>query len=281
MKNIKTQLSLALALGLAGTALAGTLAASAQDCTPMHKITTVEAGYLTVAAPTFPPFSIPKGEFDVTGVDGEIVKEIAARECLKIKVAPVEYATAIPFVLSGRADVAIGNYYRTDERSKAVNLSAPLYLDEMGLYSKEGVTTVAQLEGRNVGTVQGYLWVNELKTILGDKLSLYNNYIALYQDLEAGRIEIAIDGIAVGTAAQQGGALKGIQIKASEKDDRVQASVYPAQCGLPLSKNNPELLAAADDIVAELHKSGRIVEILGQFGLSPSAADVGEPRLIK
>ncbi len=42
-----------------------------------------------------------------------------------------------------------------------------------------------------------------------------------------------------------------------------------------------KLLAAADDIVAELHKSGRIVEILGQFGLSPSAADVGEPRLIK
>ncbi|MGQ5720663.1 substrate-binding periplasmic protein [Pseudochrobactrum asaccharolyticum] len=276
---MKKHITITIAAALGTTMLAS--AAFAQDCKPLHNITTVEAGYLTIAAPTFPPFSIPKGESDLTGVDGEIVKEIAAKECLKIKVAAVEYATAIPFVVSGRADIAIGNYYRTDERQKAVNLSAPLYLDEMGLYSKEGVTTVTQLEGRNVGTVQGYLWVNELKAVLGDKLSLYNNYVALYQDLEAGRIEIAVDGIAVGTAAQQGGALKGIQIKVAEKDERVQSSVYPAQAGLPLSKNNPDLLVAADDVVKELHKSGRMVEILKEFGLSDSAADVGEPRLIK
>lgn len=279
MKNSKTQLTLTIALSLSGAALATN--ALAQDCKPMHNIKTVEAGYLTVAAPTFPPFSIPKGEFELTGVDGELMKEIAAKECLKIKVAPVEYATAIPFVVSGRADVAIGNYYRTDERQKAVNLSAPLYLDEMGLISKDGVTTVAQLEGRNVGTVQGYLWVNELKNVLGDKLNLYNNYVALYQDLDAGRIDIGIDGLAVATSAQQGGALKGMQIKTAEKDERVQASVYPAQAGLPLSKDNPELLAAADAVIADLHKSGRIAEILSQFGLPATASNVGEARLIK
>lgn len=279
MKYLKKQLFATVALSVTGAFFAS--AAAAQDCKPAHDITTVEAGYLTVAAPTFPPFSIPKGESDVSGVDGEIVKEIAAKECLKIKVVPVEYATAIPFVLSGRADVAIGNYYRTDERQKVVNLSAPLYLDEMGIYSKDGVTTVAQLEGRNVGTVQGYLWVNELKSILGDDLNLYNNYVALYQDLDAGRIDIAIDGVAVGTAAQQGGALKDIQIKVAEKDERVQTSVYPAQAGLPLAKDNASLLVAADEIVADLHKSGRMVEILKEFGLSESAADVGEARLIK
>lgn len=279
MKYLKKQLSLSIALSLTGAVFAG--AAAAQECTPQHKVTTVEAGYLTVAAPTFPPFSIPKGESDVSGVDGEIVKEIAARECLKVKVVPVEYATAIPFVVSGRADVAIGNYYRTDARQKVVNLSAPLYLDEMGIYSKDGVNTVSQLEGRNVGTVQGYLWVNELKSILGDDLNLYNNYVALYQDLDAGRIDIAIDGVAVGTAAQQGGALKDIQIKVAEKDERVQTSVYPAQAGLPLAKANADLLVAADEIVSDLHKSGRMTEILGEFGLPASAADVGEARLIK
>lgn len=279
MKHLTKHLTLTVALGVASVAFAN--AASAEECKPQHNITTVEAGYLTVAAPTFPPFSIPKGEADVSGVDGEIVKEIAAKECLKIKVVPVEYATAIPFVVSGRADVAIGNYYRTDERQKVVNISAPLYLDQMGLFSKDGVTTVEQLIGRNVGTVQGYLWVNELKDVLGDNLRLYNNYVALYQDLEAGRIDIAIDGVGVGTAAQQGGALKDIQIIVSEKDDRVQASVDPAQSGLPLSKDNPDLLAAADEIVIELHKNGRMTEILKEFGLSESAADVGEARLIK
>lgn len=270
------------AAATASIALFFAQAAMADECKPMHNITTVEKGYLTVAAPTFPPFSIPKGETDVSGVDGDIVKEIAARECLKIKVAPVEYATAIPYVVSGRADVAIGNYYRTEERGKVVGLSNPIYLDQMGLYSKEGVSKVSDLIGKEVGTVQGYLWVNELKAILGDKLRLYNNYVALYQDLDAGRIEVGIDGVGVGTTAQQSGStLKGIQIKTAEKDERVQASVNPAQCGLPLSKDNPELKAAADDVLKELHASGRIAEILAQYGLPKSAADVGEPRLIK
>ena len=75
--------------------------------------------------------------------------------------------------------------------------------------------------------------------------------------------------------------MKGIQIKVAGKDERVQSSVYPAQAGLPLSKNNPDLLVAADDVVKELHKSGRMVEILKEFGLPESAADVGEARLIK
>lgn len=270
---------------LTGTAL-GLLsmasAAMAQDCTPAHDVKTVDAGYLTVAAPTFPPFSIPDGSTGLSGIDGDIVKEIAAKECLKIKVAAVEYATAIPYVVSGRADVAIGDYYRTEERGKVVALSAPIYLDQMGIYSKEGVSSVSGLEGRKVGTVQGYLWVDELKKILGNDLKLYNNYVALYQDLETGRIEVGVDGLAVGSAAKAAGeALQDIQIKVAEPDDRVQASVEPAQAGLPMSKDNPDLLAAANATIAELQESGRMVEILKHYGMDPSAADVGEPRLIK
>lgn len=269
-----------LTLSLSVIAVMAAGAASAQDCTPMHDITTVEKGFLTVAAPTFPPFSIPSAD-GITGIDGEIINEIAARECLKVKVAQVEYATAIPYVVSGRADVAIGDYYRTAERAKVVDLSAPIYLSQMGLYSKEGVTTVAELEGRKVGTVQGYLWVDELKQLLGSNLSLYNNYVALYQDLGAGRIDIGVDGIPVGSAAQKGGALQGIQIKIAEPDERVSASARPPQSGLPLTKGNAGLLAAVDDVLAEISASGRITEILEEFGMPAEMGDVGEPRLVE
>lgn len=274
-------MNIKIAVGLTSFALLASSAAFGQDCTPKHQITTVEEGFLTVAAPTFPPFSIPKGESDLSGIDGEIVKEIAARECLKIKVAPVEYATAVPYVVSGRADVAIGNYYRTAERNKVVNISAPLYLDQMGIYSKDGVDAISALEGRRVGTVQGYMWVNDMKKIMGDKLSLYNNYVALYQDMDAGRIDAALDGVAVGTAAQEGGTLKEVKIVVAQKDDRVGATVEPPQAGLPLSKDNSELLAAVDEIVNELHSSGRLVEILKEFGMPESTAAVGEPRLVQ
>lgn len=253
----------------------------AQDCKPQHEITTVNSGFLTVAAPTFPPFSSPISGSDLTGVDGEIVKEIAARECLKVKVEQVEYATAIPYVVSKRADVAIGNYYRTAERGKVVDMSAPLYIDQMGLFSKDGITKISELEGRRVGTVQGYLWVNDLKNIIGQNLRLYNNYVALYQDLEAGRIDVAIDGVGIGSAAQNSGALKNIQIKVVESDERVRASVAAPQAGLPLSKGNEQLLTALNDIVADLHTSGRLKEIVANFGLPETATDVGEARLVE
>lgn len=271
----------AISSGVATAALLVSTQAFAQDCTPKHQIVTVEEGFLTVAAPTFPPFSVPQADDGLTGVDGEIVNEIAARECLQVKVAQVEYATAIPYVVSGRADVAIGNYYRTAERSKVVDMSAPLYLDQMGLLSTDGVTTIEDLSGHRVGTVQGYLWVNELTEILGDDLSLYNNYVALYQDLDAGRIDVAIDGVAVGKAAQDGGALEGIAIEVAQQDQRVGASVAPPQAGLPIAKGNENLLAAIDATVAELHGNGRLVEILAQFGMPQSATEVGDPRLVQ
>src|SRR5699024_8622573 len=103
----------------------------------------------------------PESADQVSGVDADVAKAIAEAECLKIKVAQVEYATAIPYVISGRADLAIGTYYRTVERGKVVAQSDPIYLDQMGIYSKEGISKVSDLEGRKVGTVQGYLWVEE------------------------------------------------------------------------------------------------------------------------
>ena len=279
--NIVTGRS-ALCLLVAAAGLGFASSSNAQDCKPKHSFKTVEEGYLTVSAPTFPPFSIPKGENEVSGIDGDIVTAIAEMECLKIKVAKVEYATAVPYVSSGRTDVAIGNYYRTEARAAVVAISDPLYLDEMGIFSKEGISKIEDLKGHSVGTVQGYLWVDELKAILGDDLKFYNNYVALYQDLDTGRIQVAIDGIGVGAAAQQSGsALKGIQIKVAGKDERVQASVNAAQAGLPLSKDNADLLAAVNADLAEIRSSGKLVGVLEKFGLQKSAADVGNPRLIK
>lgn len=280
MRNIisRSMLGLFITTSVAGFATVS----NAQECTPKHNFKTVEEGYLTVSAPTFPPFSIPEGENQVSGIDGDIVTAIAEMECLKIKVTKVEYATAVPYVSSGRADIAIGNFYRTEARAKVVALSDPLYLDEMGIYSKDGITKIEELKGHSVGTVQGYLWVDELKAILGDDLKLYNNYVALYQDLDTGRIQVAIDGIGVGSSAQQSSnVLKGVQIKVAEKDERVQSSVNAAQSGLPLSIDNADLLAAINADLAEIRSSGKLVETLEKYGLSKSAAEVGEPRLIK
>ena len=67
--------------------------------------------------------------------------------------------------------------------------------------------------GKQVGSVQGFLYVEDLRKLVGAGLHLYPNIVNLHQDLEAGRIDAAVDGYSTGVVAQQTGKLQGVQIK--------------------------------------------------------------------
>ncbi|WP_411035620.1 substrate-binding periplasmic protein [Shinella sp. BYT-45] len=269
-----------LACILATTAIM-TVSAYAQDCKPKHEITTVEAGFITVGAVTFAPFSYIDSSGNVQGVDADILAEIAKMECLQLKTLPTDAAAGIQTVVSGRADVSTGAWYRTKERTRVVNLSAPLYLDQMAIFSKEGLTEVSTLEGKTVGSVQGNLWVADLQKVFGENLKLYPTSVAMHQDLVAGRLAAAFDGYSTGINAIKQGTLNGIQVKVMDADERIAASREAGQGTFPMSKKNEAFSAAIDADIAELHKSGKIAEILVKHGLEASAADTGAPRLIE
>ena len=236
---------LLLLSGIAGALLSAQVA-SAQDCTPKHELTTIQPGALTVAVTTYAPYSYVDEAGVMKGIDGDIAAEIAKRECLQVKPVAVDPAAAIQYVLSGQADISTGDWYRTAERAKVMNLSAPLYTDQMGIYSKEGFEKVSDLEGKRVGTVQGYLWVADLKALLGSSLKLYPNSVNLQQDLSAGRLDVAIDGYSTGVVAKQKGALKDIKVMIAAPDPRVKATKEAAQGGFPYSLKGKELGAALD-----------------------------------
>jgi polar amino acid transport system substrate-binding protein len=267
---------------IAAAVLAPLVAAGAyaQDCKPAHEFTTVTPGKLTVAAYELMPYiSVKDGVFG--GIDSEIVKEIAKMECLEIEMLSLDPAAVINAVLAGKADMAVGDWYRTEARSKVLDLSAPLYLDQMGIISKDGVAKISDLKGKKVGNVQGYLWYDDVAKVFGDNAVSYNNAVSVSADLAAGRIDGAFESYVVGLEAQKSGAYAGLQIKVVEADDRVGASTEPGQANFPYTKGNTTLGAALDADIAELHKNGKIAEILKKFGLDPSGADTGAPRLIK
>jgi polar amino acid transport system substrate-binding protein len=263
---------------------AGCLAtpAFATDCKPAHTFTTMAPGKVTVAIYEYPPFTTASSDgATIGGVDSDIVKRFAAENCLAVTPVVVDPAATVQYVLSGKADVAVGDWYRTAERAKVMGLSYPTYLDQMGIYSKTGVSKVSDLIGKKVGTVSGFLWVAELQKLLGANLVLYPNPVGLAQDLAAGRVEIGVDSFGTGAYAQKRGGYPGIQIKVAEPDERVQSSIQAAQANVIYSKSNPDFGAALDDTIQKLHKDGGLAEILKSYGLDPSGADVGEPRVVK
>ncbi|MCJ8057296.1 transporter substrate-binding domain-containing protein [Shinella curvata] len=269
-----------LLAGIAGLAFSAEVA-SAQECTPKHQFTTVEAGTLTVAVTTYVPHSFVDDGGNMKGIDGDIAAEFAKRECLKVKAVAVDPAAAIQYVLSGQADITTGDWYRTAERAKVMSLSAPIYTDQMGIYSKEGFKNVSDLEGKQVGTVQGYLWVADLKAMLGGSLKLYPNSVNMQQDLSSGRIDVAVDGYSTGVVAAQKGALGDVKVNVAAPDERVKATKEAAQAAFPYSLNAKEFGVALDAAIAEMHADGTIVTILKSYGLDGTAADTGAPRLVE
>ena len=269
-----------LLAGIAGLALSVGVA-YAQECTPKHQFTTVEAGTLTVAVTTYVPHSFVDDSGNMKGIDGDIAAEFAKRECLQVKAVAVDPAAAIQYVLSGQADITTGDWYRTAERAKVMSLSAPIYTDQMGIYSKEGFKNVSDLEGKQVGTVQGYLWVADLKAMLGGSLKLYPNSVNMQQDLASGRIDVAVDGYSTGVVAAQKGALGDVKVNVAAPDERVKATKEAAQAAFPYSLKAKEFGVALDAAIAEMHADGTIVTILKSYGLDGTAADTGAPRLVE
>jgi polar amino acid transport system substrate-binding protein len=278
MKNPKTAVVAALAVAATALTGCGAAAGTAQsaDCKPAHTFPSVAQGKLSVVLYDLPPFSKLEGN-KVTGVDGDIVNAIAEMECLTVSAKSVATAANIPTVQAGRADVSIAAWYRTASRAEIVNLTDPIYTDQMAIISKDGLDDAGQLKGKTVGTVDGYLWVDDMKKLFGDSLKVYPTTLNMNQDLAAGRIDIGIDSYGSAQFNQKGD----FKVTVIKPNEAIAASKEAAQIGIPVPKQNTELLAALNADLKTLRESGKLKEILKANSLDASAADTGEARLIK
>lgn len=264
---------------LTGCALDSASSPAKAECTPAHAdLSTVNKGVLSVSAATLPPFTQVDGT-KLAGAEGKVLEKIAAMECLTLTAQPLDTASVISSAQNGRVDVAAGNWYCTAERAKAMSLAGPLYLDQIGILSSSGVNTFSELEGKTVGTVDGYLWNAEFKTLYGAGLKTYPNATAMISDLKAGRIDVAVDsyGSAKYSNAQNGDKWK---VEVPDPDKRVASSVNPAQVCFPVPKSNEALAKAITADVGKLRSDRTLAEILGENGLDRSSADVKELQLI-
>jgi len=249
-------------------------------CAPAHAgLVTVDAGFLTVAAYEYPPFASIDGE-TITGAEGQILNEIAALECLEVKVQPGSGAAMIPAIESGRADTTMGSWYRTADRAKIVLLSDPVIIDQLTLISVEGVDTIEGLVGKKVGSTLGFLWNDDLEKVVGDNLSLYESTQAMYADLASGRIDVIVDTYPSAQSALALTPVEGAQSLVPAPDDRVVSTTKPGQTNFPVNLDNPDLVAAINANLATLRENGMLESIAVEWGFAPSSVAVTEPNLL-
>lgn len=288
-------------MGVAAVVLATGLLAAAcgdpspsaipDDCEPVHEFETLEEGVLTVSAYSLPPWGVIEGGQlghdgipvvaggTLGGVDGDILAEIAARECLEVKVNSTAAAAVLSTVQAGQADVAAPNWFRTESRAAILDLSDPVYTDEVGIISIDGVSDFTELRENSsrVGTVLGYMYVNDLRDYFGNNFVLYNSPLTMYQELRVGRLDAGVESAAVAAAYVEGTNLQSV---VAEPHDEIRFTQEPAQVNFPVRQGNAGLLEALNDGIVDLRESGRLAEILEAHGIDGSAAEPGEPRLM-
>jgi polar amino acid transport system substrate-binding protein len=174
--------------------IAWMLAVSAGAQALAQELDTLEPGKLTVAYNgDMPMTSLQDGR--LIGTDGEIVASIAANLGLEVVPQQMDWAAAIEAVSAGRVDLMMGAVGWTAERSKVMILSDPIYYFRVLLAQKTDTSysTFADMAGKKVGTVNGFSFVPELKSVPGiGEVKLYDTSDGVMRDLLAGRLDIAI-----------------------------------------------------------------------------------------
>ncbi|MGR0161170.1 substrate-binding periplasmic protein [Paenarthrobacter nitroguajacolicus] len=264
-----------LAMSLA--ACGGSEAASSSDCTPAHAdLKTITQGELTVASYDYAPATILSGE-NVTGMEGDLIAEIAKLECLKVTVSTSGGAGAvIPSVQSKRVDIGSGNWLRTKERTKIVYMSTPLWSDPQAIVSKTGLTS-DDLEGKMIGSVAGNLWNDSMSKWLGDKFKIYQDDESIYSDLKAGRIDALVASSASAKYRFKDAPIEGATVVDVKPNANVPQFASVGQVMLPSALDNATLGKALDEDIKKLRENGTIKTILEKYGIDPSVGEPGAP----
>ncbi|MFK0009449.1 substrate-binding periplasmic protein [Paenarthrobacter sp. NPDC090520] len=269
-----------VAISLAACGGSGDASAGSGDCTPAHKdLKTLTQGELTVASYDYAPATILNGD-SVTGMEGDLIAEIAKMECLKVTVSTSGGAGAvIPSVQSKRVDIGSGNWLRTKERTKIVYLSTPLWSDPQAIVSKTGLTS-DDLQGKKIGSVAGNLWNDSMQKWLGDNFKIYQDDESIYGDLKAGRIDALVASAASAKGRFKDAPIEGATVVDVKPNANVPQFATVGQVMLPSALDNDTLGKALDEDIKKLRENGTIKSILEKYGIDPSVGEPGEPSLL-
>jgi polar amino acid transport system substrate-binding protein len=263
-----------LSLTGAGLVACGSGAQQASpDCQPEYEFPTISEGELTISTyDGMPYYGTPDGKLE--GIDVDFLNQFAEASCLEPIWNVTPSSGVIQSVISGRADIAAGGWYATEERGQTVGQSDPSYVELPTIFSTDGASTVEELQGKNVGTVTGYTWVQELKNY-GINVSEYQSSDATLNDLATGRIDYAVlGGIDAPYLLTVNDQYSQLVSKTMEPSEHVQSSSNPSLPNYPHTKSNTELTEALNQDLAKYRSSGALVESLEKYGLDPELANV-------
>jgi polar amino acid transport system substrate-binding protein len=267
---VSALVALSLAAACSSTASSSETSATTQD----NSLGTIEPGVLTVAIQPYAPYTDKQGD-GMSGLDADIVNAIAQRLKLQVKVEVTDFAGMLAGVQSRRYDMTVGGIAWTAEREKSGLFTDPPYYSPpaMAVRSGEKFRTIADLEGRQLGTVEGYVWVEAIQAVPGATLRAFPDANGVFDDLGAGRLDVGfLDPLLVIAAEKERPELN-IQtqyLTAPTADQVAEHSEYayfqPYMTSFYLPKEAPKLEAAISKEIRAMYASGELTRLIEKYG---------------
>ncbi len=260
----KIGLALAMAMGVGMTAQADTL----------EKVKA--SGAVTMGVrDSSGALSFTLGEGKYAGFHVEICQRIlanlekAAGKKLDVKYLSVTSQNRIPLVQNGTVDIECGSTTNNAARQKDVSFASTAYVEEVRIAVKanSGITSIAQLNGRNVATTTGTTSVQLLrKHERANGVDFKEVYGKDHADsfllLESGRADAFV---------MDGQILAGnIATAKAPADFKIVGEVLSVEpIAIMMRKDDPLLKRLADDTIQDLVKSGEMAKIYDKWFMQP------------
>jgi len=239
---------------------------------------TLTPGTITVAIEPYMPYTAEQNG-KLIGLDSEIFNYIAQKLHQKVNIQVTNFAGMLSGVQTHRVDISIGGIAWSKARAQVGLFTDPPYYSPVALAEQRGehITTIAGLQGRSVGTVTGYIFVNAIRQIPGATLHAYQDAPSAFADLGSGRVNaLVIDTLLVIYQAKQA-ASSGITsdyltppAAAQVKAHPGYAAFEPYMTGFYVPKQEPRLVTAFDRVLRQMYANGELTRLLTKWGAKPS-----------
>ncbi len=227
--------------------------------------TLVEEGKLIcVSDLECPPFSSYKdGTSEPVGFEIDLMAAVAEKMGLTSEWLPkMDFDAIIPLIKQGgKADVGVANFTITDERKQEIDFTDPYYVANIAFVTK-GDTTATSTEdfnqkgmriGAQAGTT-GEAWAKE--NLPNAEIVAMIPSTAMLSVQSSGEGSDALNAMICDLPVAQG------LISKSYPDLKVFESIATGdEFGIVVSKDNPQLTAELNKVLAELEKDGTLKEL--------------------
>ncbi len=197
----------------------------------------------------FPPYAYLEGS-EIVGIDVEICKAIAERLGRPLKVHSTKFESVISSVLTGEADFGAAGITITEDRKHSVNFSIPYVTSGIVIVSKKGAEykDVASINGKRIGVQSATTSDSYCVVELGQVPQRFDSPTMAATALLEDKVDLIIVDIDPAKVIVTG------------DESLVISSDYLSkeEFAVAINKNRPDILEAANAVIAELLKEGKI-----------------------